>query len=928
MKKNNILNRILCLTMMALCSICGFSQTDFGKVSSQTANFIRQGNVPVSLYTGQVNVSIPLYHIKDNDFDIPIALHYVGDGLKPNSRHGWAGLNWTVSGAGVVSREIYGAPDDHHDWYGSGASMATKGYYRSLSYRSYDADELYNLSISLNCSSSVGCDLPYVNNCFYDCIPDLFLFSMPGHSGRFVSTDEFSEVRPICPNSYDFSLAGFAGQSYGLPLNASQITVTSSDGYVYTFGSTTDTNSLEYSIHFHPSQDYESDETKKKPRINAWHLTKIKAPNGRVAKFNYAVATESTSSAFMKSDCPRSTDGANTGNLTDDFTYSAIRSVLLESIEIEDTGVKVEFLNGLETCRAFYNYGSVGNKYNALGYQLNGIRVKQGSNVVYTCSLEYENKQHLRFLKSVTASDAGVYTLQYTHPGTYPEPTTADVDTYGYWSGTGNVPYSLLSGITYPTGGNTTFDYERNTYSRTVERRASETLYSHRLVSGTGTLNSFRILRQTSSPAGTGSSQTKEYTYNRTTTSGSGILLRSRTWVLIGSNAAAQTAQRKDNYNVEEPIIGYSMVQEKFSDGSYKEYAFSDYQSCPDTQESNFHWSNANYADNGLYKAFSSASLMTSNWSQRGRLVTERFFNSSGDVKRRIQKSYQTLGVTIQPVEGEQDNYNPPYVTAVFPIPYGIMATKIRMAEYPLIYEEVTDYTDSGNTITTRMFDYNSLSQLSCLSEVTSSRDTLKTCYTYPQEEATGAGSKLFAKHMIGIPILEKQYLNSTLLNTKRTVFKTIENGDVVPDKVYVRKSTENEKQQASFPVYDAYSNPVHIVHGDGTQQVIVWGYAGRYPVARIEGVDYATVKNKLGTEPKSLSTASTPNMNTLDALRNSLLSAHITTYTHNPLIGVTSITAPNWEKKTYTYDSKGRLTAVKEHSGYTEKQYDYHYKQ
>ena len=297
-------------------------------------------------------------------------------------------------------------------------------------------------------------------------------------------------------------------------------------------------------------------------------------------------------------------------------------------------------------------------------------------------------------------------------------------------------------------------------------------------------------------------------------------------------------------------------------------------------------------------------------------------------MKRRIQKSYQTLGVTIQPVEGEQDNYNPPYVTAVFPIPYGIMATKIRMAEYPLIYEEVTDYTDSGNTITTRMFDYNSLSQLSCLSEVTSSRDTLKTCYTYPQEEATGAGSKLFAKHMIGIPILEKQYLNSTLLNTKRTVFKTIENGDVVPDKVYVRKSTENEKQQASFPVYDAYSNPVHIVHGDGTQQVIVWGYAGRYPVARIEGVDYATVKNKLGTEPKSLSTASTPNMNTLDAVRNSLLSAHITTYTHNPLIGVTSITAPNWEKKTYTYDSKGRLTAVKEHSGYTEKQYDYHYKQ
>ena len=175
--KNNILNRILCLTMMALCSICGFAQTDFGRVSSQTADFIRQGNIPVSLYTGQVNLTIPLYRIKDSDFDIPIALHYAGDGLKPNRRNGWAGLNWSVSGAGAVSREIYGAPDDHHDWYGAGASMATKGYYRALNRRSYDADDLYNLSVGLNCSSSVGCDLPYVDNCFYDCIPDLFLFS-------------------------------------------------------------------------------------------------------------------------------------------------------------------------------------------------------------------------------------------------------------------------------------------------------------------------------------------------------------------------------------------------------------------------------------------------------------------------------------------------------------------------------------------------------------------------------------------------------------------------------------------------------------------------------------------------------------------------------------------------------------------------------
>ena len=96
MKTTNIFYRTLCLVLMALCSVCGFAQSEFGKVSPQTADFIRQGNIPVSLYTGQVNVSIPLYHIKDRDFDIPIALNYAGDGLKPNRRHGWAGLNLSL----------------------------------------------------------------------------------------------------------------------------------------------------------------------------------------------------------------------------------------------------------------------------------------------------------------------------------------------------------------------------------------------------------------------------------------------------------------------------------------------------------------------------------------------------------------------------------------------------------------------------------------------------------------------------------------------------------------------------------------------------------------------------------------------------------------------------------------------------------------
>ena len=86
--------------------LMGKAQMDFTKLAPQTADFMRHENLPVSLYNGQVNVSIPLYHIEDKDFDIPLVLNYASDGYKPAKRAGWVGLNWSLSGIGAVTREV------------------------------------------------------------------------------------------------------------------------------------------------------------------------------------------------------------------------------------------------------------------------------------------------------------------------------------------------------------------------------------------------------------------------------------------------------------------------------------------------------------------------------------------------------------------------------------------------------------------------------------------------------------------------------------------------------------------------------------------------------------------------------------------------------------------------------------------------------
>ncbi|MEO9484969.1 MAG: hypothetical protein ABJG47_16025 [Ekhidna sp.] len=70
-------------------------------------------DVPVSLYTGQMNLSVPIYEIKMNHFAIPIALQYNSSGIKVDEPASWIGAGWTMTGEGAVSRNVNGLPDEN-----------------------------------------------------------------------------------------------------------------------------------------------------------------------------------------------------------------------------------------------------------------------------------------------------------------------------------------------------------------------------------------------------------------------------------------------------------------------------------------------------------------------------------------------------------------------------------------------------------------------------------------------------------------------------------------------------------------------------------------------------------------------------------------------------------------------------------------------
>ncbi len=68
--------------------------------------------IPVSYYTGVPNISIPLGSIKDGHLGVNFGLNYHAGGFKVSEEAPRTGLGWTMSGEGLISRSIVGLPDD------------------------------------------------------------------------------------------------------------------------------------------------------------------------------------------------------------------------------------------------------------------------------------------------------------------------------------------------------------------------------------------------------------------------------------------------------------------------------------------------------------------------------------------------------------------------------------------------------------------------------------------------------------------------------------------------------------------------------------------------------------------------------------------------------------------------------------------------
>ena len=198
-------------------------------------------------------------------------------------------------------------------------------------------------------------------------------------------------------------------------------------------------------------------------------------------------------------------------------------------------------------------------------------------------------------------------------------------------------------------------------------------------------------------------------------------------------------------------------------------------------------------------------------------------------------------------------------------------------------------------------------------------------------------------------PVTSTAYKNNTKLSVQYTSYANF--GQILlPEKIQTSKGNQIiVEDRVVYHSYDGNGNPERVSKKGGASVYYLWGYQGTQPIAKIEGeaCQYIYQPNKR-RYVLSCSRTNQQNQAVIDAinasnvdqdeatenilrtrlttLRNVFPEAQVTSFTYDPLVGVTSITDPRGETVYYHYDDFNRLAFVKNSKGeiLTEQNYNY----
>ncbi|MCZ8146030.1 hypothetical protein [Flavobacterium sp.] len=238
---------------------------------------------------------------------------------------------------------------------------------------------------------------------------------------------------------------------------------------------------------------------------------------------------------------------------------------------------------------------------------------------------------------------------------------------------------------------------------------------------------------------------------------------------------------------------------------------------------------------------------------------------------------------------------------------------------------------DASNTqsevVTREFFEYNPLNKMIANHQVISPEgEETNTSYSYLTDPAVLAQNRIAEIERIEVQ------KNGELLQTSQIEYSNTFQGNAsyLPQRILTAKGNQALASKVRYNRYDAYGNPLEVQQEDGMLIAYIWGYNHTQVVAKIENCSYQAIPANLITAlHQATATGSELDVLTaLDNLRNApgLSQAMVTTVTHIPLVGMSTLTDPKGVRIKYHYDAMNRLEKVTDHFGniVTENSYNY----
>jgi RHS repeat-associated protein len=476
--------------------------------SPNAASLGKYGDIPVSYHTGVPNVGIPIYTLSEGPISLPISLSYHAGGVKVAEPCSWVGLNWSLQAGGMISRTQQGKPDERSDGYMWTGETLTK----------------FELT-----STITPTDLATGAK---DGEPDIFSFSVGGYSGKFYigaqtnpSNVAFTGTAIAIPRQdvkIEYFISGFTSNADNLKM----FKITTPEGVIYEFGNTgVGTAAIEYSQS--PTTFWTANAWYLK-RITSPDLASTidltyAAEQYRQYSRKSPGSTESSSSGGVLGVSYMDYQGWRLSTITTSgagvlspekvtFVAGSPRTDILQltSAGVANTGneaktlasIKIE--NGTTECKSFVlsqsywqdNSGYAFVPTNGAGVEAN-YRLKLNSVQEQSCSgtlttlpattFTYYNQSgnvnflphryssaidHWGYYNGATTNPIGGFNIPYTRVQYYKTQTQTNVDVAMGYSNRetdeASMKLGTLQTIIYPTGGNTTFDFEANSYWNTT----------------------------------------------------------------------------------------------------------------------------------------------------------------------------------------------------------------------------------------------------------------------------------------------------------------------------------------------------------------------------------------------------------------------------------------------------------------------------